>query len=964
MVDVTPTQEPAVNPVVNQPTIVATLNSIQDSLISIKNILQGQIQNTLVRQKKITSSRNKEDREKRQGQSKKQNLNKKTFGLRDAKELLPKVGILDFIRNFIFYTGFGFIVTRLIEHTPAILGVIKNIGPVVNNLGFIVGELFNALATSIEIAYSKFDQIRSLAKKIGGEDFAKGFDDLSSKINQFLNIFGIVAMVSVASLMEFNKIRRIRAAKEAAKVAKEAKTAATAGRGALGLGEQTAKQGISQASKKGIGNVLKLGKIGKVVPFIGTFITLAIRMTTEDEPPAKSAVAAIGSGIGQVIGSVALGAIAAALGLGVGSWVTGPIGLAVGNIVGSMAGEFLGAALYDALVGMMKPNKGENKIEPKAKGGPVGRTLKKEPKRPQRIQTKQSVPGKDIGGIKAIEQVFPNPKEEERKKNALKLLVKNANAFNKRKGDTIAQLMKFGADMQHGQKPEKATISAISNNLGIMVQNIVQEKAAKNMRSILGQVFAAADGGYIPATRTLEIEGDIAKEFKKTFEIMITQSIASIGGDIFRNLRREMGIPEPTEPSGGPGGVPSAIELGSFSDDDIDLLGKMIHAEAGNQPDEGKAAVMTVILNRYRLIKAGKSPGTFSIRQGVNKNNVTLRDILSAPSQFSPWSDIANNKVASDQGKIALDKAINAGGRQPNKLKQVLMSRGFSESDANFIVGSTYFSTNGQAMPGGPEIRLHGHVFEKAGVEVPTSLLTEIPARITRLDMSPIGEGSAHTYGVFVEGWKGNIATSYDTLDPHHHYSTGYYGVVADFTLVTQQGQKYWYLPVPSPVTGKVIFAGDAEDGFGNKVIIQSAEGTVLMGHFSEIKVRKNQSVVAFKTIVGLQGSTGRSRGPHVHMDANQQIIDRYIRTLSSRRYLAPPSTAQRPDNRRASISTPSAQIASMVIPVGGTPRNAATFEATPSQTQIAAKQIYVKGDEFSTDTPSTTSILPILIPA
>ncbi len=74
--------------------------------------------------------------------------------------------------------------------------------------------------------------------------------------------------------------------------------------------------------------------------------------------------------------------------------------------------------------------------------------------------------------------------------------------------------------------------------------------------------------------------------------------------------------------------------------------------------------------------------------------------------------------------------------------------------------------------------------------------------------------------------------------------------------------------------TGKVVAIGYQFWGYGNYVIIQHGETlTSLYAHLKTIKVNLNDEV-KLDTIIGLVGSTGRSTGPHLHLE----IIDNGVK--------------------------------------------------------------------------------------
>ncbi len=75
------------------------------------------------------------------------------------------------------------------------------------------------------------------------------------------------------------------------------------------------------------------------------------------------------------------------------------------------------------------------------------------------------------------------------------------------------------------------------------------------------------------------------------------------------------------------------------------------------------------------------------------------------------------------------------------------------------------------------------------------------------------------------------------------------------------------YPPVYASDGGTVIAAGWDTTGYGNKVMIDHHNGyETLYGHMSKIIVSVGQNVSKGQQI-GIEGSTGRSTGPHVHFE-------------------------------------------------------------------------------------------------
>lgn len=81
--------------------------------------------------------------------------------------------------------------------------------------------------------------------------------------------------------------------------------------------------------------------------------------------------------------------------------------------------------------------------------------------------------------------------------------------------------------------------------------------------------------------------------------------------------------------------------------------------------------------------------------------------------------------------------------------------------------------------------------------------------------------------------------------------------------------------PVHAMATGTVVYAG-FDSGFGNMVALQtktsSGETTVLNGHMKALNVQSGQSITK-GSIIGWVGSTGRSTGPHLHVQVCPQGV-------------------------------------------------------------------------------------------
>jgi N-acetylmuramoyl-L-alanine amidase len=86
----------------------------------------------------------------------------------------------------------------------------------------------------------------------------------------------------------------------------------------------------------------------------------------------------------------------------------------------------------------------------------------------------------------------------------------------------------------------------------------------------------------------------------------------------------------------------NTVEKPSFSEDELDLLARLVRAEAQNEPYEGKIAVACVVLNR---VESPQFPNT-------------IKEVIYAPKQFQPVSNGEINKPADEDSIKAVQAAL------------------------------------------------------------------------------------------------------------------------------------------------------------------------------------------------------------------------------------------------------------------------------------------------------------------
>jgi hypothetical protein len=225
------------------------IESIKINVIKIEDILKGSLaldKKQLDDKKKATSGKRRENIETK--------LETKPSAESGKVKMpsAPRMGILDFIKNFIGNVLLGYFAVRLIKHLPKIMPIVKFLG---NATDFIIntgGFLLNGLATFLDIGYKAYDATRGFLKSFGGENFVKVFDAFNGAVGSVIEA-AIIASIALASQgkdgvldigMDLLKDRLLgQGAQAATQAATSSGTSAAAGGGASTVGGTATQAG-------------------------------------------------------------------------------------------------------------------------------------------------------------------------------------------------------------------------------------------------------------------------------------------------------------------------------------------------------------------------------------------------------------------------------------------------------------------------------------------------------------------------------------------------------------------------------------------------------------------------------------------------------------------------------------------------------------------------------------------------
>ena len=609
---------------------------IKNTVLEIEKILR---KNLKLQKKDLSDKLKTSEKEKfKKTEKNLENKEKKQFNSTKNGISLPKLGIFDYIKRFLFWTILGRIITALKEHLPTLIKISEKIIPVVGFVGKLTGDFLNGLVDFIDFGYSAYDKVRNLSKQIGGEPFQKVFDDFSKNLNTFVNLAIIAGLLSTGG---FSSPKSSGQTQIRGKIAGRSKYGADSKavrryvdrygkdaairrfgqEGIKSLGGKYSRSAATNLTRQGL--VATLGKGGtktllkfvspflKRLPIIGGLISFGLAVAM-GEPLGRAAFKSIGAGVLGLIGT----------GFG------GPLGA----IIGGMAGDWAGGKLYDIFFNGQKNVDDKSKIKKKATGGAVTGNITRNGKVTggsitRRIVKSKSIkssprvrkltPGTAIGGKDKVQHVFPEPSKEQKGKmvDPYGFLVAVGNKMTEIK--FLGPLFSIFAKTILGEKVTKLDYKNVGLGINAWINNAIVKGSLEGQ---LNSVKGFADGGII--RREIINDDDMTKNISRWVEKSVEELVKNKVTDAINEFRRNLGL----KPLTSAGDEIDPDELGEggsvrVSSDSPDFWLLATAAMFENSNPQGAADVAQVIYNRTQY-PAWNAP--------------TIKQAILNPGQFQP----------------------------------------------------------------------------------------------------------------------------------------------------------------------------------------------------------------------------------------------------------------------------------------------------------------------------------------
>jgi len=113
--------------------------------------------------------------------------------------LLPKIGILDSLKNFLAFLAGGFLLNLLFKYLPEIQKLAKKLAPIAKGVMQFGKFMWEGVIGFIVKAYDGYDALRESIRNLGGDEAVEKFDKVATLLKKVINGAIILAALALAA---------------------------------------------------------------------------------------------------------------------------------------------------------------------------------------------------------------------------------------------------------------------------------------------------------------------------------------------------------------------------------------------------------------------------------------------------------------------------------------------------------------------------------------------------------------------------------------------------------------------------------------------------------------------------------------------------------------------------------------------------------------------------------------------
>jgi len=675
----------------------SAIKSIKLKVIQIDKLLKGTLADD---KKKLDDEKREDSKKRREDIEEKLETKPKAEKGKIKMPKVPKMGFLDWIKNFIGNILLGYFAVRLVDHLPKILPILRFIGKASDFVIDVGGKLLNGLVTFVDWGYKAYDATRGFIKNIGGENFAKIFDKFNGAVGTLIDTAVIAAIVIATQGRDESWGQGPQKPRRGGKP-----RVTTSGGGAAGRPDirspfrQKPTVTTGQGGKPGGfrlpgtgpnvtgggGPKLKLPKgikaRGGLLGLVFLIPDLIDAGMLVSQGRGKDGLRTLLSAVSGVVAGMAAysATLAGAAALGItGVGLPAAIGLAVAGLAASSVAGAAAYNLADAGLKKMglvdKDPKTGNPYTYRSGGitrggkrvtgarrtlskGIKGRYKRKTPQKPGEIKID---PGSNVGGEEKIFGLFPKPKIPGLS-NPFNVVKKSGKQLGK--SDYFGPILAITSKILLGQKPSQNDYKNVGLGINLLLSKGIEDGQLKG-----GVVAAFANGGFVdPETLSaISSGGDItdwvASTFKKSTEQNTQKTLREILENINLKKDTETGIQDSTSGPAEYGTIDSdGVSVGGISGTGVTKavsVAKKLIADLGVTPAQAAG-----IVGNFLYESAGMNPGE---REGAPYGTPERPPSIGTIGVGYGWAQWTNSapgdrldkflkSYGGDKGKIATD---------------------------------------------------------------------------------------------------------------------------------------------------------------------------------------------------------------------------------------------------------------------------------------------------------------------